>query len=70
VVAAPGRKAIVHGEESQLFTPDSREYLRELGGGSIPVIAVPEARHHLMLDQPLAFATALRAVLEEWSKHG
>lgn len=68
VVAAPGRKAIIHGEESQLFTPDSRRYLDELGGGSIPVIAVPEARHHLMLDQPLAFAAALRAVLEEWSK--
>ncbi|PKP92970.1 MAG: alpha/beta hydrolase, partial [Alphaproteobacteria bacterium HGW-Alphaproteobacteria-14] len=41
---------------------------RELGGVDIPIIAVPEARHHLMLDQPLAFTAALRAVIEEWSK--
>jgi pimeloyl-ACP methyl ester carboxylesterase len=68
LVAAPGRKAIVHGEKSQLFTPDSRRYVQELGGEKIPVIAVPEARHHLMLDQPLAFTAALRAVIEEWSK--
>ena len=68
VVAAPGKRAIIHGEASQLFTPDSRRYLDELGGGDIPVIAVPEAQHHLMLDQPLAFTAALHAVLEQWSK--
>lgn len=67
LVAAPGRKTIIHGEQSLLFTPDSRDYMRELGGTGIPVIAIPEARHHLMLDQPLAFTAALRAVLAEWS---
>jgi pimeloyl-ACP methyl ester carboxylesterase len=51
---------------SQLFTPESAEYVRELGGGDIPIIAVPEARHHLMLDQPLAFVTALRSILALW----
>lgn len=66
LVAAPGRKAIVHGERSLLFTRDSRDYLRELGGTDIAVIGVPEARHHLMLDQPLAFVAALRAVLAHW----
>src|SRR3546814_3376043 len=64
LVQAPGRKAIVHGGMSQLFTPESAEYVRELGGGDIPIIAVPEARHHLMLDQPLAFVTALRDILD------
>ncbi len=68
LVAAPGRKAIIHGEQSLLFTEDSRDYLRELGGGDIPIVAIPEARHHLMLDQPLAFTAALRAVLAEWGK--
>lgn len=67
LVAAPGRKAIVHGEQSLLFTADSRDYVRELGGVDIPVIAVPEARHHLMLDQPLAFTAALRAILSCWT---
>ncbi len=67
LVEAPGRKAIVHGEQSLLFTSDSSDYVRELGGINIPIIAVPEARHHLMLDQPLAFVAALRALLAGWS---
>ena len=66
LVATPGRKAIVHGAESLLFTPDSVDYVRELGGTDIPIIAIPKAHHHLMLDQPLAFVTALRTILEIW----
>jgi pimeloyl-ACP methyl ester carboxylesterase len=66
LVAVPGRKAIVYGAESLLFTPGSADYVRELGGTDIPIVAVPEARHHLMLDQPLAFVTALRTIVEIW----
>lgn len=68
LVNAPGRKIIVHGGKSQLFTRDSADYIRELGGGDIPIIAVPEARHHLMLDQPLAFLAALRSILSLWEE--
>ena len=68
LVTAPGRKAIVHGGNSQLFNRDSAEYVHELGGGDIPIIAVPQARHHLMLDQPLAFVTALQSVLALWKE--
>ncbi len=70
LVTAPGRKAIIHGAQSLLFTKDSGEYLNELGGADIPLIAVPEARHHLMLDQPLAFVAALRALLALWTGQG
>ena len=66
LVNAPGRKAIIHGEESLLFTSDSRNFVRELGGSDIPMIAIPGARHHLMLDQPLAFVTAIRSILALW----
>lgn len=68
LVDTPGSKAIVYGEQSLLFTPDSANYVRELGGTDIPIIAVPQARHHLMLDQPLAFTAAIRAVLEVWRR--
>lgn len=64
--AAPGRLAIVHGEQSALFGTDSAAYLRELRAGAIPIVAVPDARHQLMLDEPLAFATALRSILALW----
>lgn len=62
----PHPLAIIYGEKSKLFDADSAAYVRELGGGHIPMIAVPEAEHHLMLDQPLAFVSALRSVLEMW----
>lgn len=66
IAAAPGRLAIVHGELSALFGKDSAVYLRELRAGDIPIVAVPNARHHLMLDEPLAFVAALRAALAFW----
>lgn len=67
IVDLPHRLAIVYGENSKLFDNDSAEYLRELGGDHIPMIAVPEAEHHLMLDQPLALVTALRSILALWT---
>lgn len=71
VVTAPVRKAIIYGEESLLFNADSVDYLREtiatLGEADFPMIAIPHARHHLMLDQPMAFITALRTALAVWA---
>ena len=62
----PHRQAIIYGEKSKLFDADSAAYIRELGGEHIPMIAVPEAEHHLMLDQPLGFVAALRSTLAMW----
>jgi pimeloyl-ACP methyl ester carboxylesterase len=31
-----------------------------------PFITVPDAAHHLMVDQPLAVVTAIRAMLAQW----
>lgn len=64
IASAPGSLVIVYGEQSALFDADSAAYVRECGGGHIPMIAIPDARHHLMLDQPIAFASVLRAILE------
>jgi pimeloyl-ACP methyl ester carboxylesterase len=64
------RKAFVYGEDSLLFDADTEAYLRELGAEDVPIVAVPGARHHLMLDQPLAFASTLRALLEKWRLQG
>jgi pimeloyl-ACP methyl ester carboxylesterase len=60
------RKAFVYGEDSLLFDADTESYLRELGADDIPIVAIPGARHHLMLDQPIAFASTLNALLESW----
>jgi pimeloyl-ACP methyl ester carboxylesterase len=57
---------IIYGQKSALFDSDSIDYIKELGGSHIPLIEVPDAEHHLMLDQPLAFVTGLRSALALW----
>jgi len=66
IVATPGRKAIVYGEDSVLFDDDSAAYVCECGGAAIPMIGIPGARHHLMLDEPIAFVSVLRTILAQW----
>lgn len=66
VVAAPGRKAYVYGQHSALFDDDSADYVRERGGDNIPFISIPGARHHLMLDEPIAFVSVLRSLVAQW----
>lgn len=60
------RNAFVYGGWSALFDADSVAWLREFGVTRTPFIAIPRAHHHIMLDQPLAFASALRAILALW----
>jgi len=49
-----------------LVTPDIGDYMYELLDRNAPVVEIPQAYHHLMLDQPLAVVTALRALLADW----
>ncbi|MEU2350590.1 alpha/beta hydrolase [Modestobacter sp. NPDC049651] len=38
--------------------------------GGLPVVDLPDAGHHPMLDQPLALVTGLRTLLAVWPAHG
>ena len=35
-------------------------------GRAAPVVEIPGAEHHVMVDQPLALVTALRTLLADW----
>jgi pimeloyl-ACP methyl ester carboxylesterase len=61
------RIAIMRGEMSVLMPPEVGAYMFSLLGHAAPVIEIPQARHHVMLDQPLAFVAALRALLADWN---
>ena len=50
---------LIYGTESKLFTEMTREHLESLIPGKVRSIALANARHHLFLDQPLAFVDAL-----------
>jgi pimeloyl-ACP methyl ester carboxylesterase len=60
------RIAVFHGQFSALVTPDISDYMNELLGRNAPFVEIPQAHHHLLLDQPLAFIAALRAILADW----
>jgi pimeloyl-ACP methyl ester carboxylesterase len=58
--------AIGWGSDSALVTPPVAAYACELAGPGAPRIEIPAARHHVMVDQPLALVSALRALLQRW----
>jgi len=61
-----GRRAFVYGEDSALVQPEIIDWIRRTLGPSAPIVGVPEAQHHLLLDQPLAFLTTIRAIVAGW----
>lgn len=60
------RVALLRGEYSVVVPPDTAEYMYGLMGRSAPVVSIPVAHHHLILDQPLAFVSAVRTLLADW----
>jgi pimeloyl-ACP methyl ester carboxylesterase len=52
--------------ENGLVTEDIGSYMYDLSGRVSPIIEIPEAGHHLMLDQPLLLITALNTLLADW----
>jgi pimeloyl-ACP methyl ester carboxylesterase len=52
--------------EFGLVTEDIGDYMYELLDRNAPVVSIPEAHHHLILDQPIAFAAALLTLLADW----
>jgi pimeloyl-ACP methyl ester carboxylesterase len=60
------RVAVMYGEQSDLFSQDVADFMFETLDESVPFVGIPQARHHLFLDQPIAFVSALRTMLAEW----
>lgn len=59
------RLALLRSEHG-LVTPEIGAFMFEKLGRVTPVIEIPEAGHHAMLDQPLILLTALRTLLADW----
>jgi pimeloyl-ACP methyl ester carboxylesterase len=60
------RTCVLHGQLSAIVTPEVTDYMSELLGRSAPFVEIPQAHHHVLLDQPLALVAALRAILADW----
>lgn len=58
--------AMIWGERSKLVDQEALDYMFTLLPGEMPKIVIPDADHHVMIDQPLAFVAALRGLLAGW----
>jgi len=52
--------------EMGLITPDIGASMYDALGRVAPVVEIPEAGHHAMLDVPLVLLTAIRTLLADW----
>ncbi len=55
--------AMLRGEDSALMPDDVWNYMRTIMPAGTPMVSIPAAQHHLMMDQPIAIIAALRALL-------
>jgi pimeloyl-ACP methyl ester carboxylesterase len=55
--------ALLWGEHSVLLTPEVVALNREMAPAGTRFVELPDAHHHLMLDQPIAFVAAVRALM-------
>ncbi|MDA1099867.1 MAG: alpha/beta hydrolase [Proteobacteria bacterium] len=62
------RAALIYGDKSAIVSRRTGAYMSSVMGPKAPVVEIPEAHHHVMLDQPLAFVAALRAILDGWAR--
>ncbi|MEQ8233329.1 MAG: alpha/beta hydrolase [Gammaproteobacteria bacterium] len=60
------RQALIYGDRSALVSRETASYMAGLMRNDAPLFAIPQAHHHLILDQPLAFVAALRGLLAAW----
>jgi pimeloyl-ACP methyl ester carboxylesterase len=54
---------VIYGAQSELFSRRTLDYMRELIPQDFPAVSIPDAQHHVFLDQPEAFVAALREML-------
>ena len=60
------RLAIVHGEMSTVLTPEELDAQRSQAPAGTAFVGIPNAGHHIMVDQPIALTVALRSLVETW----
>jgi pimeloyl-ACP methyl ester carboxylesterase len=56
--------AFFRGSDTSLVTDDIWTFMRDTFGPDTPMISIPDAQHHLILDQPLAVASALETLMQ------
>ncbi len=61
------RIALLRGEHSVVVPPETGQYMFQLLHRKVPLVVIPDAHHHLILDQPMTFIAVIRALLSDWA---
>jgi pimeloyl-ACP methyl ester carboxylesterase len=64
-IACPA--ALMWGERSNLMHAETLDYMVEQMPKAVLRLSIPDADHHVMIDQPLAFVAGLRGLLAGWA---
>jgi pimeloyl-ACP methyl ester carboxylesterase len=64
-IACPA--AVMWGERSALMREETLDYMFGEMPDTVLRVAIPDADHHVMVDQPLAFVAGLRGLLAGWA---
>jgi len=64
--AETGSTIMVSGESGTGKELIARAIHHHSGREDAPFVSIPDAHHHVILDQPLAFVAALRTLLADW----
>jgi len=63
----PACRVALFRAEHGLVPPAMAERMRDRLGGGVPVIEIPAAAHHVMIDSPLDLVSGLRTLLGGWN---
>jgi len=56
--------AFFRGADTSLVTDEIWAFMHDTFGSDTPMVSIPDAQHHLILDQPLAVAAALETLFQ------
>jgi pimeloyl-ACP methyl ester carboxylesterase len=60
------RSALILGEQSDDEGAFFAAHMAEITAGKLPIVTVPGTHHHLMFDDPVAVAMAVKSLLLAW----
>lgn len=58
--------AFIYGGKSAFSSEETFAHLRQQTGGRAPIVMIPNAHHHIMMDEPVGFVSALRSLFSVW----
>ncbi len=60
------RSAVILGEDSADEGAFFGDHMASISAGRLPILVIPGTHHHLMFDEPLAVAMAVKALALDW----